>query len=172
MMPLRGLLVALLLLALSAQAQNKAKPHDFWKLDSERAAEITTSTFSAKKAPAKGQGLLMCAVWPKAQAEVPAIQPTEVLASLYSDLKEFQLLGSKDVTWGDQPARLMAFKATVNKRPVVGRCLIAQVSTGTEAILLVTNHDMQAEFKKEFERLQKHWQFGQPAAASVLHATP
>lgn len=160
----------LLLVCLVAQADEKpAKPHDFWKLESERAGAVTVATFSAKKAPAKGQGLLMCAQWPKQEGEA-AFEPTEVVASLYSELKEFQLLGSKEVSWDGQSARLIAFKAVVGKRPVVGRSLLAQTPSGTEALLLVTNHDVQKDFSKEFERLQGSWEFGRPAASNVLYS--
>lgn len=166
---LRSLL--LLLCCLMAQAQTPGKPHDFWKLDSERSGEFTVVTFSAKKAPAEGQGLLMCASWPKAD-EQPGLVPTEVVASLYGDLKDFQLLGSKETVWGEQAAHLIAFKALVGKHPVVGRSLMAQTPNGTEVLLLVTNHDAQKDFRKEFERLHSHWQFGQPATSNVLFKTP
>ena len=163
----------LLLLCLAAQAQTTAKPHDFWKLDSERTQGVTVSTFSAKKAPAKGQGLLMCAQWPKSHSpESSDLEPTVILASLYGELKEFQLLGSKEIRWAGQPAQLVAFKATVNKRPVVGRSLLAQAPSGTEVLLLVTNNGVQKDFSKEFERLQGHWEFGGAAASNVLYSHP
>ena len=162
---LRSFLI--LLLCLMAQAEPKAKANDFWKLDSERSADITVTTFSAKKAPAKGQGILMCAAWPNQEGE-PVLEPSEVVSSMYGDLKDFQLLGSKEAVWGEQAAHLISFKAMVNKRPVVGRSLMAQTASGTEVVLLVTNHEAQKDFRKEFERLQSSWQFGQPASRNVL----
>jgi len=168
---LRSFLI--LLCCLVAQAQSPGKPHDFWKLESERSAEITVVTFAAKKAPAKGQGLLMCAQWPKKDGQPqPELEPTEVVASLYGDLKDFQLLGSKETVWGEQAARLISFKALVGKRPVVGRALLAQAPSGIEVLLLVSNHEAQKDFSKEFERLHNHWQFGQPASANVLFKAP
>lgn len=165
---LRSLL--LLLFCLAAQAEEKkAVPHDFWKLETERAGVVTVATFSARKAPAKGQGMLMCAHWPE-QAMQSELQPAEVVASLYSELEGFQLLGSKEAVWSGQPARLIAFKATVGKRPVLGRSLLARAPGGTEALLLITNHDVPKEFAKEFERLQGSWEFGRPAASNVLYS--
>ncbi len=166
-----GLLgIVLLLLCLAGQAEPAAKPHEFWKLDSERSGAATVSSFSARKPPHKGQGLLMCAVWPKDSRQPAELEPTEVLAGLYSELKDFQLLGSKEALWGGQPARLIAFKAKVDKRHVVGRSLLAQTPEGTEILLLVTNHEMQSEFHKEFERMQKAWSFGRPATSNVLYS--
>lgn len=151
-------------------AEHPAKPHDFWKLESEQAGAITVTTFAARAAANKGQALLMCAQWPKTEEPPADLEPTVVLGSLYSDLKEFQLLGSKDVTWGAQPARLVAFKAVVGTRPVVGRALMAQPPSGTELLLLVANHGVQQQFAKEFERMQRHWRFGGAAASNVLYS--
>lgn len=151
-------------------ADKRKAPHDFWKLESERSGEITVATFSAKKEPGKGQGLLLCAQWPKTEAPQPELEPTVVLAGLYNDLKEFQLLGSKEALWGEKPARLIAFKAVVEKRPVLGRALMTQASSGTEILLLVTNHEAQKDFMKEFDRLQRHWTFGGAAASNVLYS--
>jgi hypothetical protein len=166
---MRRLLVALLLLALAAGA----RPANFWKVESERDSDsLTQVTFSAVEGPARGQGLLMAAQWARQEGQTEALEPSVVLAGLYKELEDFQLLGSKDALWGGQPARLISFKATVNKRPVVGRSLIAQAPSGTEALLLVTNQDMQSSFGKEFGRLQAHWEFGRPAAANVLTTHP
>jgi hypothetical protein len=162
--------VLLVLFCLVAQVEEApARPHDFWKLESERSGQVAVATFSARKAPAKGQGLLMCAHWPRPEGQAPELKPAEVIASLYSELQDFQLLGSKEVVWAGQQARLMAFKAKVGKRPVVGRSLLAQAPSGTEALLLVTNHEAQKDFRKEFERLQGAWEFGAPATSNVLY---
>lgn len=169
-----GLLVGLLLmLCLPGQAEPtapKGAPHEFWVLDSERAGAATVSTFSARKPPHKGQGILMCAHWPDPAASSVPLEPTEVLAGLYGDLKDFQLLGSKESVWGEQPARLIAFKAMVGKRHVVGRALLSQKAEGTDVLLLVTNHEMQRDFAKEFERLQDGWSFARPVASNVLYS--
>ena len=174
---MQHVLALLLLLILGASAEpvgkTTGKPHDFWKLESEKAGETTTvTTFGAKKAPAKGQGVLMCASTPgQAGAQPAPFEPSVVLGALYSDLKDFTLLGSKDTVWGGQTGRLIAFKALVGKRPVVGRALLAQTADGgSEILLLVTNHDAQQDFKKEFERLQNRWEFGRPAASNVLYS--
>jgi hypothetical protein len=160
----------LLLVCLVAQVDGQPrKTHDFWKLESERAGAVTVVTFAAQKAPNKGQGILMCAHWPRQEGE-DELRPTEVVSSMYSELKEFQLLGSKDADWSGQPARLLAFKAKVGQKPVVGRALMAQTPERTETLLLITNHDPPKEFAREFERLQGHWDFGRPAASNVLYS--
>lgn len=148
-----------------------AKPSDFWKLESERQGETSVSTFSAKNDPAKGQGLLMWGSWslPEAARGEP-IDPSLALAGLYKDLKQFHLLGRKDVAWGDRQARLVAFRATVDKRPVVARALVWQGPEEVQVLLLVSHPEAQKDFTAQFNRLQKQWDFSRPASANVIYS--
>ncbi len=148
-----------------------AKPVDFWKVESERSGENSLVTFSAKKEPAKGQGLLMWGHLPGASsADKPPLESTVVLAGLYKDLKEFHLLGRKEVSWGDRPAQLVAFRAIAEKRPVVARALLSQAEDGVQVLLLISNPESQKEFTKEFGRLQKEWDFSRPATSNVIYS--
>ncbi len=148
-----------------------AKPTDFWKVESERSGETSVTTFSAKKDPARGQGVLLWGSWPSAHppGEEP-LDPSVVLAGLYKDLKEFHLLGRKDVDWGDRKAQLVAFRAVADKRPVVARALISEIPEGVQVLLLVTNQEAQKDFIKEFDRLQKEWDFSRPGVANVIYS--
>lgn len=162
-----GSICVALLLVLSSWA----KPVDFWKVESERSGETSIVTFSARKEPAKGQGLLMWGHLPAAtSSDKPALESKVVLAGLYKDLKEFHLLGRKEVTWGDRPAQLVAFRAVAEKRPVVARALLHQAEDGVQVLLLVSNPESQKEFSKEFDRLQKEWDFARPAASNVIYS--
>ena len=167
-------LVATLLvgfLALGAVAQTPTRGKDFWKLESERlGADVSLATFAAKSGPAKGQGVLMWALWPDNKLAVSELDPAVILAGLYRDLKDFQLQGRKATTWGNLPAQVVAFKATVDKRTVTGRALLTSNPDGTQALLLVSHPEAQSDFSKEFERLQKDWQFTRSAATNVLYS--
>lgn len=148
-----------------------AKPVDFWKVESERTGETSVTTFSAKKDPAKGQGVLLWGRWPANDPprEEP-LDPSVVLAGLYKDLKDFHLLGRKEVSWGDRKAQLVAFRAVADKRPVVARALISEAAEGLQVLLLVANPEAQKDFTKEFDRLQKEWEFSRPGAANVIYS--
>lgn len=148
-----------------------AKPTDFWKVESERDAEASVTTFSAKGETMKGQGLLVWGRWPAAQP--PSERPLDasvVLAGLYKDLKDFHLLGRKETQWGGRQAQLVAFRATAQKRPVVARALLTEGEDGVQVLLLVTNPEAQKDFAKEFDRLQKTWDFTRPGAANVIYS--
>lgn len=147
-----------------------AKPVDFWKVESEKSGEASAITFSAKKEPAKGQGVLMWGHWPITTAgEKSPLEPTAVLAGLYKDLKDFHLLGRKEVAWGDRTSQLVAFRATADKRPVVARALFNEGEDGIHVLVLVSNPESQKDFSKEFERLQKGWDFAKPATSNVIY---
>ena len=160
-----------ILLSCQIFAQSTGRGSGFWKLESEKSTPLKVTTFTAKDAPYKGQGLLMWTTLPAADKSVSdELDARRVLAGLYKDLKEFKVLGKKSVKWGGRPAHLVGFKAKSEKRTIVGRLLMSDTDDGIETLLMVRNPEAPDRFRSEFDAFMTRWEFGRPGASNVLYS--
>lgn len=82
-------------------------------------------------------------------------QASQLMGTLFSEIKNFKMMGQKQVPWERGTATLVSFQGDRGKSTLIGRALVLPSASETQVVLLVRHPKSSRKIVEEFNQLDQ-----------------